>query len=178
MFRGGLATLAVLAVTAAGCGGSGDDEPAKRGASHRTPAPVARRADPAKVQVIRGWVDSLRAGHVDAAARYFAVPSVVQNGSPLIKLRSVAEVRAFNAALPCGARLKRTFSTGRYVAATFVLTERPGGHCGGGTGQLAATAFIIRGGKIVEWRRVPLPSEQLPAPGPSPAPRHPDSVVS
>ena len=47
------------------------------------------------MRVIRGWVDSLRAGHVNAAASYFAVPSIIQNDSPLIKLTSVAQVRAF-----------------------------------------------------------------------------------
>jgi limonene-1,2-epoxide hydrolase len=91
------------------------------------------------------------------------VPAVVQNNSPLIQLRTRAQVRAFNASLPCGARLVNTFMYGHFTAATFVLTERPGvGRCGGGTGQLAATAFQIRGGKIAEWRRVPLPSEQPP----------------
>jgi hypothetical protein len=34
------------------------------------------------------------------------------------------------------------------------LTPRLGGNCGSGVGHSAATAFVIRHGKIVEWRRV------------------------
>jgi hypothetical protein len=120
--------------------------------------------------VIKGWVDTLRAGHVAAAARYFAIPALVENGTPLIRLRTRAEVLQFNKALPCGAKLERTFRAGRYVAAVFLLTDRPGGNCGTGKGREAATAFVIRHGKIAEWHRVPLPSEAEP---PSPSPEQP-----
>jgi hypothetical protein len=176
MGRTGLATVA-LAVALAGCGGS-DGKSGKTATTsrpHGPGAPVGGHAGKADVRVIRGWVDALRAGHVDAAAQFFAVPAIVQNDSPLIRLGTRAQVRAFNAALPCGARLVKTFTSGRFVAATFVLTNRPGGSCGKGTGQLAATAFVIRKGKITEWRRVPLPSE---GPAPTPAPRQPNGQVS
>ena len=166
MARRRLALTLALAVAlgAAGCGGSsGGDRAAP---PKRPPAGHAARA--ADVRVIRGWVDTLRAGHVNAAARYFAVPALVENGTPPIRLRTRGQVRLFNEALPCGARLLRTFASGRYVAATFRLTERPGGDCGKGTGLEAATAFVIRAGKIVEWRRVPLPSETPPPTGPKP----------
>ena len=165
MSRNGLArVLLIAAVVMVGCGDSSSgDKPASKPAPRSAGQP-AKQAD---VRVIRGWVDSLRAGHVDAAAGYFAVPTLVQNGTPLLKLRTRAQVRLFNEALPCGARLLRTFQSGRYVAATFKLTERPGGDCGKGTGSEAATAFVIRAGKIVEWRRVPLPGERIP---PTPAP--------
>jgi hypothetical protein len=174
MAPSGFAILAAAALMAAGCGGSGHSKHSSTTTTGGGAKP-ARHADSAQVRVIRGWVDSLRAGHVNAAASYFAVPSIVQNDSPLIKLRSVAQVRAFNAALPCGAKLKRTFRSGRYVAAVFVLTDRPGGGCGTGVGQQAATAFRIRGGKIVEWRRVPLPGEP---PAPSPLKQRPKGQVS
>jgi hypothetical protein len=173
MGRRGLA-IVVLALAVAGCGGSDDKSSGSNPNRHRSlPLHAARSAD---VRVIRGWVDALRAGHVAAAARFFAVPAIVQNNSPLIRLDTAAQVRAFNASLPCGARLVKTFVLGRYVAATFVLKERPGGHCANGTGHLAATAFLIRNGKIREWRRVPLPSEQ--GPSPRPAPREPHGQVS
>lgn len=164
-----LAPTLVLAVAlgTAGCGGSsGEDTAAKPKRGDGSPAAQAARAS--DVRVIRGWVDTLRAGHVAAAAAYFAVPSLVQNGTPPIRLRTRGQVRLFNAALPCGARLLRTFASGRYVAATFRLTERPGGDCGTGKGSEAATAFVIRAGKIAEWRRVPLPSETPPPRGPKP----------
>src|SRR5437764_11142882 len=149
-----------VALGAAGCGGGSSSERHKP-ATKSPPAsshPGSHPAKEADINVIRGWVDTLRAGHVAAAAAYFALPSIVQNGTPPIRLRTQTQVRAFNGLLPCGAKLERTFTAGRYVAAVFKLTNRPGGHCGKGVGLEAATAFVIRKGKIAEWRRVPLPS--------------------
>ena len=49
----------------------------------------------------------------------------------------------------------RAETQGEFTTATFRLTERPGpGTCGPGTGESAKTSFVIRDGKIVEWRRV------------------------
>jgi SnoaL-like protein len=169
MARTRLAPTLALAVAlgVAGCGGSSDSDHSTK-PRRGTGTPAAHAAKASDVRVIRGWVDTLRAGRVVAAANYFTVPAVVENGTPPIRLRTRAQVRLFNEALPCGAKLLRTFATGRYVAATFRLTDRPGGSCGRGTGLEAATAFVIRGGKIAEWRRVPLPSEG-PPPAPAPA---------
>ena len=123
-------------------GGDGSDEP-------RVPAGHE------KVVIIEGWVEALSAGEVEAAADYFALPSVAENGTPPVTLRTRADVIAFNRSLPCGARLVRARPLGRFIAATFRLTDRPGGDCGPGSGQLARTAFVIREGKIVQWRRLP-----------------------
>jgi hypothetical protein len=112
--------------------------------------------------VIRGWADALRRGRVERAVRYFAIPSVVSNGTSPIRLTSRAEVRFFNRTLPCGAKVVRTEDTGAFVVATFRLTERPGrGRCGSGVGGEASTAFLIRRHRIVQWRRVvePGPAE-------------------
>jgi len=144
-------------------GGSGAD-PGGSGGSGGSSSP-GRPADPATAQVIRAWSDALRRGDVRKAASYFAIPSVVQNGTPPVRLNEPAEALAFNTSLPCGARLKATKRTGRYTVATFVLTKRPGGDCGPGAGGEAATAFVVTGGKIREWRRVPDPSERPPPPG-------------
>jgi hypothetical protein len=114
--------------------------------------------------VIRGWAQALRAGNVDRAASYFAVPALVQNGSPPVRITSRREAREFNELLPCGARLVATAHHGVYTYATFRLTDRVGGACGPGTGELAATAFLIRDGKIVQWRRLPTPGGQQPFP--------------
>jgi hypothetical protein len=155
--RAALLPLAVAAAMAAsGCGGTPGARSAER--------PPAARSDAA---VIRAWADTLRSGRPDAAARYFATPAVVQNGTPPLTLASVEAVRAFNRALPCGARLLRTTRVRRYTVATFRLTERRGGACGSGVGGTAATAFRLRAGKIVEWRRVAVPGAGPAAPSQS-----------
>jgi hypothetical protein len=145
MSRPSLAVLASLLLTlGAGCGGSGPSS---------TVAGSARAEDK---EVIREWVDALRAGHVDQAAGYFTIPTLVENGTPAIPLTTREAVREFNESLPCGARLVHADSpSAGVVTATFRLTERPGGHCGSGTGQQARTRFLIRDGKIAVWKRIP-----------------------
>jgi hypothetical protein len=159
--------LALLAAAAlAGCGGS-DSPPADAGSpatratpppdatASPSPEPAAGAPTSAEVATIRDWADTLRKGRVEAASRYFALPTVVANPVPL-RLRSRAAVEAFNAGLPCGAKLLDTRrGTVGDVVATFRLTERPGpGSCGQGTGALAQTSFVIRDGLIVRWLRI------------------------
>ena len=130
-------------LSAAGCGGSSNQSTVPGG------------ADPDAVRVIQSWVDALRAGNVEDASRFFSLPTVVQNGTPPLELTQRRQVIQFNESLPCGARLTRAEPRGRFIVATFVLTERPGpGECGAGVGQTAQTAFAIHGGHITEWRRV------------------------
>jgi hypothetical protein len=125
-----------------------------------------RRGKPrrSEVRVIRGWADALRTGHVDEAARFFAVPATVLDGvSPLRRLEDRAEVRDFNRGLPCGAKLVETArAEGALVMATFRLTQRtgPGARPCDGAGNLAATKFLIENGHIVQWLRAPDPVEQ------------------
>jgi hypothetical protein len=174
-----VACLALLAggSVLAGCGGGDDQEAPQRAAqAHSTStatqppsatAPVhprsqgklpppkpARRANPAATRVIEAWSTALRRGRVDAAASYFALPSLVENGTPPLRVRTRSDARAFNASLPCGAVLRRAVAIGRFTVVVFRLTQRPGGDCGTGVGHAAGTAFVIRRGKIVEWRRV------------------------
>jgi len=113
--------------------------------------------------VITAWSNQLRAGHVKAAARYFDLPVIVQNASPVYRLTSQKDVLEFNRTLPCGAHVVKTLAGDRYTVATFVLTERPGSPGCGATGKLAATAFLLRHGKISEWRRVLVPPPLGPA---------------
>lgn len=135
--------LALLALSACGGGNS------------TSTTTVPGDANPADVQVINGWVTALRHGDVAAAANYFAIPSVAENGPILVHIRNADEAVKFNESLPCGARLIRAESTGQFTTATFRLTERPGpGTCGAGTGGTAKTSFVIRDGKIAQWRRV------------------------
>jgi hypothetical protein len=136
--------VALCVAVLSGCGSSSDQS-----------STIPGGADADAVQVIKSWADELRAGDVPAASDRFAIPSIVQNGTPPLRLTSRAQVEAFNRSLPCGAKLTEAVSSGRYTIATFELTERPGpGDCGGGVGDTAKTAFVIQDGRITEWRRV------------------------
>jgi hypothetical protein len=143
--RATLTSAALALLLMAGCGSSRSEDATT----------VVGNADADAVKVIQQWADELRAGDVAAASDRFAVPSFVQNGSPLLELRSRRQVETFNQSLPCGARLTAASMSGRYTIATFVLTERPGpGQCGNGVGDAAKTAFVIQDEHIREWRRV------------------------
>jgi hypothetical protein len=163
--RSGAWLAVLLSAGLVACGSS--DEEQRTARSDRPAAPTDTRerestgeprGAPTETEeaVIRGWADALRAGHVAEAARFFAVPAVVANPGPLLRLKSRAAVEVFNRGLPCGARLLATErGEDSYVIATFRLTERPGrGSCGTGTGALARTAFLIRDRRIVQWLRV------------------------
>ena len=105
--------------------------------------------------MIDEWAKALASGDVDAAAAFFAIPSVAENGPILVEISDVGDARLFNASLPCGAELIEAITEGDSTVATFRLTERPGpGTCGEGTGGTAQTAFGIEDGKITQWRRV------------------------
>lgn len=148
------ATLICVPALAACRGDSGGGEAAL----------VPGGADPGDVEVIDAWSSELRRGHVGAAARYFALPSLAQNGDS-VRIRDLDDARGFNASLPCGAVLKRAESEDGVTTATFRLTERPGpGSCGQGTGGTAYAAFVIEDGEIVRWRRV-VPAAPEPTPG-------------
>ncbi len=156
-----LAAAAVLASAALGCGGGedGGDE-----------SEIPGGADQEEAKVIEDWAAALREGDVEAAAEYFELPSVAQNGTPPLELESREDVVRFNRALPCGAELVRAEEDGRFTVATFELTERPGpGECGAGVGTQATTAFVIEDGLITEWIRA---AEDL-----QPEPQSTDPVV-
>jgi hypothetical protein len=146
-------SIAILLSATALLASCGDDE---------SPAPQEHK----ELGVIRGWVETLADGDVDGAADYFAVPSVVQNATPPMTLRSRADVVAFNRSLPCGAKLVKARPVRGIIVATFRLRERPGGDCGSGVGLLARTAFVIKNERIVQWRRLPNPPQQPPDNGP------------
>ena len=139
-----------LGPTLAACGGGDDD-------TKPAPKPVVKK-ESTEVRVIRTWTDELRRGHLNKATAQFSLPTIVSNSGPAITLKTRAEIRFFNLSLPCGAKLRRTIKGKHYTIATFVLTDRVGSRCDG-TGNLAATAFAFRKGKISEWRRVTVPPE-------------------
>jgi hypothetical protein len=180
MVRARLVLLSVLALAAAGCGGSSRTGGRSHSASTSstatvreapqvprelpTPGPTNQLASAQAVSVIRAWSDALRAGHIEAAARYFQLPSVLINGvgatgvQALIRIHSLHQAELANETLPCGAKFISADQRGRYVNALFKLTGRPGPggtNCGSGAGTSARTNFIIAGGHIVDWIRAP-----------------------
>ena len=123
-----------------------------------------RRGKPTKkeVSVIRGWADALRAGHVNAASAFFAVPAIIADGTnPARRVADRNAIKDFNRGLPCGATfVGAERGKDSFVVATFKLTERPGaGTCGTGVDHLATTIFLIDGGRIVQWLRGPDPPQ-------------------
>jgi hypothetical protein len=114
--------------------------------------------------VIRAWTLALRRGDIVKAAAYFAIPSRVQNATPMLTLVSVNDARAFNVSLPCGARPVRARGAGPFTIVTFRLTERVDGDCMGAAGRLARCAIRVVHGRIVEWYRLadPEPPPTVP----------------
>jgi hypothetical protein len=134
----------------AGCGSSA------RPAAPARPAVAPAAEGPAAAAVIRAWAAALARGDIAAAGAYFALPSTVQvdPAEPVATVRTAADARAVNLALPCGARLLDTRPVDSYVDALFLLGRRPGADCGAGVGGTARVAFVIRAGKIAVWRRL------------------------
>ena len=155
---------------AGGCGGGGSNDaspttapkpPATERSPLALPAGIPRSAtgpaDAVATRTIRRWAQALRAGEIERAAALWALPAKIQNATPVITLRTLADVLIFNDSLTCGAVLTGAGGAGGYTIATFRLTERRGGHgqCGSGVGHRAQTAVRVRGGRIVAWYRLP-----------------------
>ena len=137
-------------------------------------APTAQGGHAGELAVIRGWASALQRGDVRGAARYFALPSLFANGLTArgvlaaVVVHTEGQAEAVNESLSCGARLVATRQQGRVIRAEFRLTNRsgPGADCGSGTGESAATDFVIQHGHIVDWIRAPADNAvpKLPAP--------------
>lgn len=93
-------------------------------------------------RVIAGWADAVRTGDSARAAGFFDLPAIVyQPGRNALQVNTPQIAQAFNASLPCGAKLLGTSASGRYVVATFVLVRRDG-PCPG-AGDLARVGFVF-----------------------------------
>jgi hypothetical protein len=145
---------------------TGDPVPTSAATPEATATPTTKRVTSAEKRVIKGWSDSLRQGRVNAASKYFEVPSVVSNNTPdPVQLMSVDDVREFNRTLPCGAKLLRTRrGTEGFAVGVFRLTERKNAPapCGQGVGAEASVAFEIEDGHIKTWLRVADPTQDDP----------------
>ncbi len=184
----GLAMVSALTIVACGGGDGGSkddgaaqvDDAAPLSAAPQAPLDLPARiplegagaGDPAAIKVIRLWSEAVRRSDVDAASALWAVPSKVQNGTPVLTLASDREVRAFNSSLSCGSQLVSGLGAkgSPFIVAVFKLTKRPGADCGSGIGNDARTAIRVRAGKIVEWYRLPDEPADPDAPDAPPAP--------
>jgi hypothetical protein len=151
-------TALVASCIAAGCGGnSSSDE--RRAQLRLPPAPTATSTPRERTQaervtpVIEAWAKAVRAGDFEAAAKFFALPAVVSQGVPL-ELTTSDQAETFNSGFPCGARVETVRQDGRFVVATFALTERPGAECTD-VGERVRVAFVFRGRRFSEWYQVP-----------------------
>lgn len=192
--RRAIAALIACGLLLAACGGNQDDDRASapatgQAAPQQEPAPgpepdrrnlllppvgVPTRgtgaADPADVGVVRRWSQTLRAGDISGASRLWAAPAVGQNGTPVLRLRSRRDVMAFNAGLTCGAVVVAARGAGAYTIVKFRLENRKGPgamDCSQIRGATARSAIRVRGGRIVEWYRLP-DSPRGSAPGDPP----------
>jgi len=196
--RCSLALVLLCAAALAACGGDSNGEQARTTEQQReqrepTPSvpggPLAippnvplrstGKGDPEAIKVIRLWSDALRRSDIKAASALWAVPSKVQNATPVLTLGSAADVRLFNESLSCGSRLVSALGANDgFTVAGFKLTRRPGADCGTGTGGHARTAILVRDGKIVEWYRLPEdPDAPRPTPDTPPAPEEPAAPI-
>lgn len=202
-----LLPLAVLALIAVGCGGSGGDRTTSGAAAAApratvppsTTAPAAPAPEdpndpfalPGKVpttgtaparggdaDVIRRWSAALTRGDVTRAADYFAQPSEIQNASPVITLRTRADRREFNGTLTCGSVPTRFRAAKGYTIVTFKLLERRGGACGPAVGARAYVAIRVRRGHIEEWYRLTEPPRGPGTPAAPSTPRAPEPAVT
>ena len=102
---------------------------------------------------MRGWAAALRAGRVQAAAGYFHLPSLFDDGAGPVEIRSLTEAESVNGSLTCASQVISAFDQGRFINVLFRLTTRAGqGAVCGGT---ARVVFLIRDGQIVDWLRAP-----------------------
>jgi hypothetical protein len=101
---------------------------------------------------------ALRAGHLQAAAGYFHLPSLFDDGAgEAVEIHTLLEAETVDSSLSCGSQVISAFDQGRFINVLFRLTTRAGqgAGCGSGVGQTARVLFLIRGGQIVEWLRAP-----------------------
>jgi len=154
-----LLIAAVLALSSCG-GDDGSPTTPEPGESAETEETTEGPAE--DVEVIRAWSEALTESDIDAAAEFFAIPSVAENGLT-IEIETRDDAVLFNESLPCGAELESTQAQGEFITATFRLTERPGVPTCPGSGNTAETSFVIEDGAIVEWRRVAVPGPETPA---------------
>ena len=123
--------LVVLAVAAAGCGGS----------SHRTPA-----------EVVRAWSAALNRGDEEAAAGLFGPNAVFVAGDYQTVLRTREQALAFHREMVWCGPIVRLRAHGDEVEAQFSLASRR--RCERGGRERGSVYFRVRDGKIVFFDQI------------------------
>jgi hypothetical protein len=111
--------------------------------------------------VVRAWSAALDRNDNERAARLFADGArIVQSGETT--LATHADAVRWNAALPCGGRIRRLeMQSTNQVLVIFDLEERPQHQCDA-PGSQAAAIFEIEHGRIVLWHQTPVPEQDTP----------------
>jgi hypothetical protein len=130
--------------------------------------------------VIADWAAAVRRGNATKAAGFFDLPAIVyQPGHDALQVNTPQIAEAFNASLPCGAKLLGTNPDGRYVVATFVLVKSQAAPCTG-AGELARVGFVFGDTRhprqFTEWWQVPDKPDSRT--GPEKRPTVPPATVS
>jgi limonene-1,2-epoxide hydrolase len=128
------------------------------GAALALAAAGTAQATATPAQVVRAWSHALNMNDNDAAAHLFALNARVIQPGVDVRLDSRALAVGFNNALPCAGKIVDLHVTGSHVLATFLLGQRPKHRCDA-PGQKAAALFVVRAGKIVLWKQVPVPQQ-------------------
>lgn len=103
--------------------------------------------------VVRAWNEEVNAGDNEAAAELFAEGARVVQVGRARRLVTREDAVAWNASLPCSARIVSLSAREETVTAVFVLADRETSPCDG-PGARATTVFRVREGKIVLWHQV------------------------
>lgn len=150
-----LAMALALALTAgpalAGCGSAEEPrlgEPRDAPGAAEGPAP----GQSADERVIRGWSRAVNLGEYERAAGFFERGAVVEQLTE-IRLATRQDAVEFNRSLPCRADVTDVEREKGSTLAAFRLREGRTGECE--EGGRARVRFVIRDGKIREWRQLP-----------------------
>jgi hypothetical protein len=128
----------------------------------------ARASD---VRVIEQWLAARRRGDVRRESRSWRLPSLFQDGTPVITVSQAGQRLAVMASFRCGASLERAGGAGAYVVTRLRLMPRPGARCGAATGHAIRAAIRVGYGQISEYYRLPADPRREPrrvAPHPAP----------
>ena len=114
---------------------------------------------PTDAEVIRGWSKAVNDSDYKRAGSFFAAGAVVEQRPLELRLPDQAAAARFSSGLPCRADVTDVEDEGRSSLAVFRLREGRSGACA--DGGRARVRFVIREGKIAEWRQLPETSGEV-----------------